>query len=60
MRKWWVLAGILILGVLLACGSNRNDYKGRPIPKRSITCYDGTQVKDVGPWSCDDHGGKAG
>lgn len=55
------LAAVLGVATVLAlagCPERRNDYKGRPVPKDSVTCYDGTKQKNVGPWACDKHGGQ--
>jgi hypothetical protein len=49
---------LVTLALLVGCKERPNDYKGRPIPDRSIQCRDGKSVKDVGPWACDEHGGR--
>jgi hypothetical protein len=57
--RWWFLGFAIVVAVgALACGNPRpNDYKGRPVPRTSVTCWDNSTQKNVGPWACDNHGG---
>ena len=59
MKRLLIVIAVALL--LLACGSSGyKDNRGRPVPKKTtVTCYDGTKVKDT-RFACDKHGGKAG